>query len=215
MSTRGRTAAVLLLSVVLGLVFGLPVAGARAAPREPVCKPRHAQVLARHGAVIVFRRRTGPAGEYGEPSALYACARTRGRPVRLASFQEGELPEFDHLAGANPIFSGGYVAFAYKFLEPVCGKYTGGGPQCEVFEVASVNLRTGRARASAVGSASALVLTPLGWIAWVSSSGELEGIGSHGETVLDGGGVEAASLHASGQKITWTSAGVAHEAALE
>ena len=118
------------------------------------------------------------------------------------------------MPGANPAFAGSYVALAYGFVEPACGKYTGGGPQCEMFAVASFNLRTGRLRASVTLPAAALVVTPAGWFAWISPAGQLEAVDSRGRLTLDEGPVEAPGVRAAGTTIRWSSAGAAHSAEL-
>jgi len=188
--------------------------GTAAAGSGPTCRPSAHQVLGRSGTAVVFRRRTSAGGEYGEESALYACLKRRQRPLHLTSFGEGQVPKLEHVPGANPAFAGSYVALAYGFVEPACAKYMGGGPQCEVFVIASFNLRTGRVRATASLPASSLVVTLAGWIAWVSPTGQLEAVDSGGKLTLDGGPVEASSVRAAGETIRWSSAGTVHSAEL-
>jgi hypothetical protein len=182
-----------------------------AASRVSGCHPKRQQVVARKGGAVVFRRVTGPEGEYGAPSMLLACLNPRQRPVRIAEFSEGEAPFFERLLGPNPVFAGHYVAFALDDTDIVCSKYEPSSPQCETHEVASYDLKTGHARARAAGTPAALVITERGWIAWVEGSAHsLLAFDSHGLHTLDAGPVDPRSLAARGQSVGWTSGGVAH-----
>ncbi len=196
--------------------LALASAAGAAGTHPASCKPRPGQVLARKGSEVIFRRSTGPSGEYGAASALYGCQRTRQRPVRLLAFQEGMDPEVQRLAGVDAVFAGAYAALTYKIYDAACAKYTGGGPECESSGLASFDLRTGKTRAHAPEAASALVLSARGWVGWVSAQGgALHAIGSKGARVLDPGPVEPASLKLSGQTLRWTSTASTHSALLE
>ncbi len=171
-------------------------------------------MVGRRGQALVFSRE-GEGAEYSPSVTVLGCLTSRQRPVALLSFGEGESPEFDRLVGPDPAFAGPYVAFVLTVVEGACGKYTGGGPQCEQHRLGSYDLRTGRPRARASSAAEALVLTAQGWIAWIEPTGDvLRAIDSHGARVLDPGPVDPHSLAVSGQTVRWTSAGTPHSALL-
>jgi hypothetical protein len=171
-------------------------------------------VVGRKGQALVFSRE-GEGVEYSAPVTVLGCLTSRQRPVALLRFEEGESPGFDRLVGPDPVFAGPYVAFALTVVEGACGKYTGGGPQCEQHRLGSYDLRTGRPRARASSAAEALVVTAQGWIAWIEPAGDaLRAIDSHGGRVLDPGPVDPHSLAVSGQTVLWTSVGTPHSAQL-
>jgi hypothetical protein len=197
------------------LCFLVATSPGAAAARASGCHPKRRQVIARRGSAVVFRRVTGPGGEYGAPSVLLGCLTVRQRPVRLAQFSEAEALYFERLVGPNPVFAGHYVAFALDDADVVCGKYDPSSPLCETHEVVSYNLKTGHARAKAAGAPAALVLTKRGWIGWVEGSAHnLLVVDSHGLHTLDPGPVDPRSLIVHGEIIDWSTNGVTHTAKL-
>jgi hypothetical protein len=200
----------MILALVGVAVLAAPV-GASAAPG---CAANGAQVVARSGTALLLTSDAGPDdGQYGPGTRVSTCRRGHPR-VTLLSTQTGTS-----LVVAHPAFTSGYVAFAWNSSSVVCSKYLGDDPQCRSAGVASYNRRTGRRRASGSGPADALVVTPAGWLAWLSPADAtgartLQAVDSAGARVLATGAIDPASLRADGATISWTAAGAPAAVAL-
>jgi hypothetical protein len=166
---------------------------------------------------VVFVRAT-PGGEYPGPVTVYGCYSVRHSPHRLLDFPEDSSGEFLKLgtAGRRARISGHFAAFSLSFDDGPCEHYALSS-DCTSVLTASYNLRTGRRRAVADGSASDLALTPAGWFAWTSRGDAmhpLSAVDRAGTRTLDPGPIDAGSLRASGVVVSWTSGGAAHSATL-
>jgi hypothetical protein len=200
------------LLLVTGAMAVLP-AGASAAARAPSCSAKGATVVARSGTSLLLARSQGGDDEYGPGTRVTTC-RKGHRPVVLVSTGPG-----DSVAVSRGVFTAGYVAFASSSYSTACTKYLGDDPQCHSAGVASYNRRTGRLRARGSGPADALVLTPAGWLAWLSPADAggtrtLQAVESHGARVLASGPIDPASVRATGSMVSWTDGGVAGAATL-
>ena len=194
----------------IGVVAGLGPATASGAAR---CSAKGAQVLARSGTALLLARPYGNDDLYGPGTLVTTCRKGR-RPVVLLRAEPGVALTFSHGA-----FAPGYVAFARSSTSSMCTKYLGDDPQCRSAGVTSYNRRTGKLRASGEGRADVLVVTPAGWLAWLSpadasGSRTLQAVDSAGSRVLAGGAIDPASVRASGATVTWTLAGVGASATL-
>jgi hypothetical protein len=189
---------------------------------RPRCAPVKREVIARHGASLLFIHRTGPTDyKYGAPHALYGCRSAHQAPMRLFDFEDGDTPETVLTA-----FNGPFVAFYIGWQSTTCSFYESAGAiDCSDSLFASVNLATGRLRVNVTNEdpnttepPSALVVTHAGWIAWAArlsaTSNPLLARDSKGERTLNPGPIDAGSLRVSGKGVRWADAGVAHSAAL-
>jgi hypothetical protein len=200
------------LLLATGALAALP-AGASAATRAKSCSPKGAKVVARSGTSLLLTRSHGDDDLYGPGTRVTTC-RKGHRPVVLVDTGPGDSVSISH-----GVFTTGYVAFARSSLSTACTKYLGDDPQCHSTGVASYNRRTGRLRASGSGQADVLVVTPAGWLAWLSpadGSGArtLQAVDSHGARVLASGAIDPASVRAAGSTVSWTVGDVAGAATL-
>lgn len=186
------------------------------------CAPVKREVIARHGASLLFIHRTGPTDyKYGAPHALYGCRSAHQAPTLLFDFEDGDMPDIVLTA-----FNGPYAAFYLGWQSTSCSFYESAGAiDCSQSLFGSVNLGSGRGGVSVTGEdpnftepPTALVVTHAGWIAWAArlsaTSRPLLASDSKGERTLDSGPIDAGSLRVSGKDVRWTDAGVVHSAAL-
>ncbi|HEY8304952.1 MAG TPA: hypothetical protein VIG42_10255 [Solirubrobacteraceae bacterium] len=200
-------------------------AGARASFARSArhrCVPVKSEVIARHGASLLFIHRTGPSDyKYGAPHALYGCRSAHQAPTLLFDFEDGDRPEIVIAA-----FNGSYAAFFLGWQSSTCSFYESAGAiDCSQSLFESVNLGGARGGVSVTNEdpnftepPSALVVTHAGWIAWAArlsrTSQPLLARDSRGERTLDAGPIDARSLRVSGKNVRWSDAGVAHSAVL-
>jgi hypothetical protein len=200
------------LLLAVGAVTALPVGASALAGAKP-CSARGAEVVARSGTSLLLAADHGDDDLYG-PGTLVTTCRKGHRPVVLVKTGPG-----DSVALSHGVFTAGYVAFASSSLSTACTKYLGDDPQCHSTGVRSYNRRTGRLRASGTGAADALVVTPAGWLAWLSPADAggtrtLQVVDAAGARVLASGAIDPSSLRAEGATVSWTVGGVAGAATL-
>jgi len=209
----GRFAARMgVLLLVAGVAAAQP-AGASAVKRATSCSAKGAHVVARAGTALLLTRPHGDDGLYG-PGTLVTTCRRGHRPVVLVDTGPG-----DSVTVSKGVFTSGYVAFARSSSSATCTKYLGDDPQCHSIGVTSYNRRTGKLRASGSGPADVLVLTPAGWLAWLSPADAagvrtLQAVDSHGLRVLATDAIDPASVRAAGATVSWSAGGVAGAATL-
>jgi hypothetical protein len=197
------------------LVFAAGASDAAAAKthKRPLCKPRGSQVLKRNATVrILYVEHQAQSDEYGVPATVYACLPQSHRRTKLFEVWSSEVWEPKVMR-----LNEGYFAFAAEVFDIVCSKYTTG--DCTSYEVASIRFDTGRPRCAVSVPASALALTPSGWIAWLTpdaagGTSRLHACDSAGTRALDQGDIDPASLRASGATVLWATAGEARSAQL-
>jgi hypothetical protein len=192
------------------LIVAVPAHGAT---RTSFCKPRHSKVLAHASGVRLIRvDRVSRADEYGVPVTLYACFPAKHRRVVLDSFDTTQswTPKIIRITSR-------FVAYADQIDDVSCEKYAQQG--CVSSSVTVRTLRTGKARCAVSSAADALALTSNGWAAWrVPGSGGapsvLRACNSAGVQDLDSGNIDAASVRASGDMVSWTRDGQPQSAVL-
>ena len=206
-----------LVTAALALIAAPAEARAKA-PTRPKPKPctvkRHATLVARSATTKIFEKVTEEDDLYGPTTALYACVGTR-RP-RFVGLADG-------ITKGTLRVNARYVAYGYAGTDTACTKDMPSDPVCSFRGVRSVDVRTGKERASTnTSSAESLVLTPTGWIAWVTPpdpaamTRTVLAIDASGPAArrLATGVVDPASLTATGQTVAWTADGAPQSATL-
>jgi hypothetical protein len=180
---------------------------AQAAERAPSCKRAHSKTVAKNRLVRVYTVRRSGA------TALYACRRSTGRRVRLASAFDDDLYT---TATFNSVrLKGYYVAWASSFTDVSCKADCPPGYQPLTESIRIYNVRRRRSRAVAGYPFSrALVLSKRGAVAWASRSGatgpvEIRASVRAGDNrALDSGNIDPKSLAIEITIISWTRDGL-------
>jgi hypothetical protein len=198
-------AAVCALAILLLGTFGSADAAKR--HKRPFCKPSNSRVLKHTKSVrILYVEHVAGADEYGTPASVYACFPKGRRRVKLF-----DLASTDAWSPKVMRLTNRYFAVASSTDDVVCQKYA--QPDCTTNSVAVFRLANGKERCGTPSPASALALTPNGWIAWLSGS-TLSACDSAGTRTLDEGNIDAASVQAQGTTIEWTRDGQPQSAML-
>ena len=223
-----RLARLLLLALSAALVLSPTATFARAVggvnlartSRVQPCLPPRGDVLRRSHTAVLFVRQTGRSdGKYGAPHSLFGCSSSHQARRDLFDFEDGDQPTLAVAAFTPP-----YAAFFLTWQATSCAFYESAGAEhCGETLFESANLTTGRVRLTVEEPETAppprdLVVTRVGWIAWISDgpsgSAVLSARDSAGERTLDRGPVDAGSLKVSGETVHWSDAGTAHTAVL-
>lgn len=194
--------------VVISLGVGLAAVPSSA---TAACRPKHAHTVAKLGSSAIYSVATGAGDEYGTPTTIYGCLKGQRRASRLERFGSTTQATL-----TNVRFAGKYVAFAQTLTDVACSKYDPNNPQCTSHQLLSFNIRTAKRRARVDTAATAPVLVNAGWIAWTEpDSTTLRAVDSAGVRTLDEGPVDAASVRASGNVVSWMNGAEARQAQLQ
>lgn len=187
---------VLVGSVTLGL---LVPAGADAAPhRTRACEGKRGAVIARGEAGRVVEVGSQDDGFYGPIPSLRFC---RGK---LQVRREDGAENGEGIAVGRRASTRRYLALSLTSTSSQCEKYSPGADECVTERLESVDMRTGRLRTSAAGSADRLVVSSAGWIAWAQDGGIFASVSGATRTLDAGPGVPPASLGLAGSTVSWS-----------
>jgi hypothetical protein len=199
MGTLSRAATAVASALLLCLVASGP---AGAASKRPSCTRAGSKTIAQNGFARVFERR----------ARLYACRRSNGRAVRLAT-RTDELETSSDFS--NVRLAGRFVAWVSSDTDLSCKAQCPPGYVATRTAIQVFDVRLRRRRAVAASpSGRALVLSRNGGVAWATQAAaggttEVRGsVRAGDDRLFDSGAIDPASLGIEITIVSWVRDGV-------